>query len=501
MLVPQGSTSNSGGTQASGERRRFGCGERTRHWCGGYLLSLLLHLSLLLLLARVGISSGWFGEIITVVIDTRIAGEESLPAAQFTLVDVPTQKVIPKEVQLQQQHELTRRMIPTLSDSSRRASSELGDWSDLEETLPTGVMGDSARALTGRLAVSRNALALANGGTPGSERAVELGLRWLAEHQRPDGSWSFDHRGEKCSRNCDRPGSKDASFTGATGMALLAFLGAGYTQRDGRYQQQVQRGLDFLLAEQEIGPNGGDLRGDAQPSMYLHGLATLALCEAYAMTGDHRLRRPAQTALDFTVYAQHPTQGGWRYAPQVDGDTSVVGWQVMSLKSGQYAELVVPRTAYSRANSFLDTVQTNRGAEYGYTGPERNRHSTTAIGLLCRMYLGWPRAQPSLQWGIKLLDAKGPDPKNLYYNYYATQAMFHWGGREWERWNKAMRTMLVGTQIGKGHAAGSWDPVCRWGDSGGRLYETCLSVMTLEVYYRFLPLYRKTSIDVPESEL
>ena len=37
--------------------------------------------------------------------------------------------------------------------------------------------------------------------------------------------------------------------------------------------------------------------------------------------------------------------------------------------------------------------------------------------------------------------------------------------------------------------AGSWDPSGPWGRYGGRLYSTAISTLTLEVYYRLLPLY------------
>ena len=69
--------------------------------------------------------------------------------------------------------------------------------------------------------------------------------------------------------------------------------------------------------------------------MYAQGLATIALCEAYAMTQDEKLIIPAQRAVEFIVSAQDRLGGGWRYAPQQPGATTSFGWQLMSLKSGQ----------------------------------------------------------------------------------------------------------------------------------------------------------------------
>jgi hypothetical protein len=85
----------------------------------------------------------------------------------------------------------------------------------------------------------------------------------------------------------------------------------------------------------------------------------------------------------------------------------------------------------------------------------------------------------------------------MYYNYYATQVLHHWGGPEWDRWNNTMREHLVRSQIRLGHAAGSWDVADRHGIMGGRLYMTSLALLTLEVYYRHLPLYQRDRIEMP----
>jgi hypothetical protein len=324
-----------------------------------------------------------------------------------------------------------------------------------------------------------------------------MALKWLAEHQRADGSWSFEHRGSLCGEDCFGPGLFPNCRTGATGMALLAFLGAGHTHLYGEYAERVDRGLTFLvnnISEREYG--SGDLRDTVKGNegLYAQGIATMALCEAYAMTGDNsRLRQAAQEAADFIVRAQDPRGGGWRYQPGQRGDTSVIGWQLMALKSARLANLKVPQDSIQLAANFLKSVQSENGAVYGYTNP-RGRPSTTAVGLLCRMYLGWNLRHPALRRGVEILDATGPSPNDMYYNYYATQVLFHWGGKPWEVWNEKMRRRLVDSQRHDGHAVGSWDPNDLHGNTGGRLYMTCLCVMTLEVYYRYLPLYKQVDL-------
>jgi hypothetical protein len=217
------------------------------------------------------------------------------------------------------------------------------------------------------------------------------------------------------------------------------------------------------------------------------------------MTQDKFLHGYAQAAVDFTVNAQDPLGGGWRYLPRQAGDTSVLGWQVMALKSGAMGYLRVPPTSARGATYFLDAVQANGGATYGYDTPAAGK-ATTAIGLLCRMYLGWKKENPALQQGVEALAGWGPDvgrgQANMYYNYYATQVMHHWEGPLWDKWNKTMREFLIKSQSKQGHAKGSWhlagDP---GSDLGGRLYCTSMCAMTLEVYYRHLPLYRKGSME------
>ena len=221
--------------------------------------------------------------------------------------------------------------------------------------------------------------------------------------------------------------------------------------------------------------------------MYSQGLVAIVFCEAYAMTGDENLRRYAQAAVDFIQHAQHPA-GGWRYLPGQPGDMTVTGWQWMALKSGQMAKLNVGTGVLFDATKFLDTLSSHKGARYGYLdrGP---RPTTTAVGLLLRMYSGWSQDDPRLVRGVEYIASLGPSRKNMYFNYYATQLMSHFDGPLWERWNRQMRDRLVAEQANRGHEAGSWHYVHEHAETGGRLYNTALAIMTLEVYYRYLPLY------------
>lgn len=324
-----------------------------------------------------------------------------------------------------------------------------------------------------------------DGATDESEEAVERGLWWLVAHQRKDGSWHFNHNeGNNCRGLCRNPGSLE-STTAATAIALAPFLGAGYTHTEGLHKDTVRRGLYYLQKRAFETSNGIDLQ---EGTMYAQGLATIVLCEAYAMTKDESLKHVAQGALDFIEYAQ-AKNGGWRYNPGEPGDTTVTGWQLMALKSGELAGLRVKSPRMYMVNDFLDSVQSEGGAKYGYMDP-RPRPATTAIGLLCRMYLRWPRNHPGLVAGVRYLDETGPSENDMYFNYYATQVLHHWQGSEWKRWNDRMRDYLIQTQANQGHENGSWYFEHAHSKKGGRLYNTAMAIMILEVYYRYMPIYR-----------
>jgi hypothetical protein len=227
--------------------------------------------------------------------------------------------------------------------------------------------------------------------------------------------------------------------------------------------------------------------------MYGHGIATIALCEAFGMTRETWLQEPAQRAIDFIVKAQHAA-GGWRYQPGQPGDTSVVGWQVMALKSGQMAGLTVPETTLEKARAFLETCRSGPDkSQFSYTpGAGPGRPGITGEGLLCMQYLGWKRdsaeVRATTDFMLKNLPKLGKF--DSYHLYYGTQSLFHVQGQPWEQWNKATSETVLATQIKDGPHAGTWDPNDEWEQQGGRIYSTSLRLLMLEVYFRHLPLYQ-----------
>ena len=366
-------------------------------------------------------------------------------------------------------------------------------------------MGATAgNALSGRGKAAKARMIREAGGTPGSEAAVQGALQWLANHQMPDGGWDIKFkRHPKCNGQCSDEGELKNCRLGATGLALLPFLGAGKTHLEGPDAEIVDAGLKFLLRNIQYQANRGLLVDEG--NYYSHGICGIVLCEAYAMTKDKKLRDPAQAILNEICFAQDPIGGGWRYKRHQPGDTSALGWQLMALKSGHMGYLDVPAQTVANATRFLDSVQEHNGANYGYTDPGKKRRAgLTAVGLLCRMYLGWEEDHPALLAGVDYLSKRGPDiggtpdspREDMYYNYYATQVLRHIGGPQWEKWNEKMREFLVNSQEKKGHRAGSWSfKSGHSSEKGGRLFNTSMGAMILEVYYRHLPLYQKQAAE------
>jgi hypothetical protein len=137
----------------------------------------------------------------------------------------------------------------------------------------------------------------------------------------------------------------------------------------------------------------------------------------------------------------------------------------------------------------------------------------TAVGLLAQLYLGQNRVNSQMQRGadhlLENLPEVGPSEtpaptgtlgnpyRDTYYWYYATQVMFHMGGDRWKTWNARLHPLLVESQTAEGPLAGSWHPQQpvpdKWARYGGRLYVTTMNLLSLEVYYRHLPLYEMTA--------
>ncbi|MHB8901593.1 MAG: prenyltransferase/squalene oxidase repeat-containing protein [Thermoguttaceae bacterium] len=388
--------------------------------------------------------------------------------------------------------------IPAPRLAANAGSVDVGDEAFALPLLGQGRVGALERTVPRvyqwRVAANRPEIARLHGATGDSEAAVAAALKWLADNQEPDGRWNPARHGagqELRVLGRDRFGAGADADTGISALALLAFLASGHTQCEGDYRDQVGRGLEYLLRSQAPDGNlGGKARTYA--FMYCHAMATLALSEAYGMTGEPRLDGPVRRAVRYTVAAQNPTTGGWRYHIGDEGDTSQLGWQLMALKSAELAGVAVPPSTRQAAIRFLGSVSSGRsGGLAAYRPVEAPSRSMTAEALACRYYLGIPPGPSIVAEATEYLMAEvpGEGKANFYYWYYATLGLYQAQGPAWERWNAALQQELLARQQQTGPLAGSWDPNTVWGGYGGRVYTTAVATLCLEIYYRFMPLY------------
>jgi len=327
------------------------------------------------------------------------------------------------------------------------------------------------------------------GGSDATEAAISLALEWLARNQEPVGHWDTRKHGGNAEYD-----------TASTGLALLCFYGWGASHNaEGKYQGNIRKGIDWLVSQQK--PDG-NLDGPAG-RMYAHGIATIALCEAYGITRDPALKAAAEKAIALIIAAQG-TKGGWRYTPTPgESDTSVTGWQYMALHSGRLAGLEVPDAVFEKARKWLDFAGGGKhGGLYGYTGPDGNNPAMIATGMFCRQL---DLVGPTDPRNIESAEALKMHPMNVsapefYGLYYATLALYQHQGPIWTEWNTKLKEVLPLLQKKDGAPAGSWDPTGGHTAAGGRVLSTTLSTLSLEVYYRLLPMYGFGNNDAPPKQ-
>lgn len=305
--------------------------------------------------------------------------------------------------------------------------------------------------------------------TAQSRQAIERGLEALARRQAADGSFG---------------GSGLGKHAGMTALAALAFMQAGNLPGRGKYGQNVQRALDFVLAScQESGLIAADQNS---PPMYGHGFATLLLAEVYGMTGDERVKERLQKAVRLIQRTQNP-QGGWRYNPvPYDADISVTICQVMALRAARDAGIKVDKGVIDKAIDYVRKCQNpDGGFNYMLGMGVDSGFARSAAGLASLYYAGIYEGNEVAR-ALKYLARFGGDKGSaeieghyFYGHYYAVQAMFLAGGEHWANWFPRVRDQLVARQGRNG----------LWQGNFSEDYATAMALIILQMPNRYLPVY------------
>ena len=436
---------------------------------------------------------------------TEIEAEQPVENPQVTELDLPVEEVETEDEVVAE--------VPAKGREEAVATSEAGGAAAF---MAMGAGGGASGAFGNRNGGGRKMAVGRFGGSKASESAVEAALRWFARHQSPNGQWDVDGYPANCplaGAKCE-PGTGHTDSEGdvaCTGYAVLCFLGAGYDHKTpNKWRKVVKGGIDWLVSQEK----GGVL----DKRNYAQGVATMALAEAYGMTNDPALREPAQRAVDVLLERQYKGGDGygmaWGYSgPNPRQDSSVSGWCIMALKSAKAGGLSVGN-GMEGAKNWLEKAWKRTNPDWKNLSPydksgfcymwnldtdELKHDDRTCIGALCAVFLGYRQGDVLLEtmanWIMENDFPKTTSyPTNTYYMYYNTLAIFQIGGAHWQKWNATVRDVLVQAQKNTDDCFdGSWD----WegtkfhGSNTGRLLSTAYCCLSLEVYYRYLPIAAK----------
>lgn len=360
--------------------------------------------------------------------------------------------------------------------------------------------------MVGRSEKGRKKLLREFGGRYGgqAEKSVLKGLDWLQSVQEESGSWGV---------------SKSKSMTAKqerarlTGLALLCYLAHGETSQSATYGETVQRAIQYLLDEQDeksgrFVPLSKTVGSHDDIGVYGHAISTYALCEAYGMTRMPLLKVPVEKAVRVIVDGQQK-KGGWdhRYQHEKWSDLSVGGWQVQALRAAQAAGVKVEgiSPALERSVSFVQGMHAGEGKFYyrlGNKTPTGDLDYMTGVAILC-MQLAGSNQVAEVKAGLEYLkdiecsdwdDGWEKTGKNKSFNiayewYYNTQAVFQKGGSKWSSWNNKFAPMLIKAQ----DTSGAWKPPGETNEEVSKdiIYTTSFCTLSLQVYYRILPSFKK----------
>ncbi|MFB3891163.1 MAG: prenyltransferase/squalene oxidase repeat-containing protein [Phycisphaerae bacterium] len=300
--------------------------------------------------------------------------------------------------------------------------------------------------------------------TPDVESAIDRGLKFLSTQQNKDGSWGREYK------------------VAGTSLTLMAFMLKGNFPRKGQYGVMLDKGVEYLIKKSNDGA------GYMGINMYEHGLATLALSEAWGMSDRDEIRDVLKRAVEVIIKSQN-NAGGWRYDPRpVDADISVTVMQVVALSSAREAGILVPSKVIEKAVKYVKSCQVKSNGGFGYTGPQDPIFSRSAAGTMSLLMSGerdTPAVRKALEYLRKLPDSKFTNLTGfyLYGHYYAIQSMYQAGEDYYQDWYPHIRDVLLTKQA----KDGSW----RVPDASDSAYGASMSILILGVPYRYLPIYQR----------
>ncbi len=320
-------------------------------------------------------------------------------------------------------------------------------------------------------------------GVPSAVRLInKRALAYLVATQEEDGAW---------------PGISN-SGSGITGICVMAFMASGGDPDFGTYAEPLRRALRRILLDQDA--QTGHISGGGHGSMYHHGLALLALSEAYGVVNERLLwqgsevpvedRRTIGQALELAVRCALTAQkknsfGAWRYSPESqDADTTVSGTVLMGLLGARNAGIEIPNEAIEKAMSFFK-LNTMRDGHVSYQPGRSHGDGMCRASIATLVYaVGKRKDLPEYKAAAAFIKRRMDQDVSqhpFYTRYYMAQALFHSDLEAWKAWNQRVVEKLQKMQ----QADGSFS------SSHGQAYGTGMSVLALALNYRLLPVYER----------
>jgi hypothetical protein len=358
---------------------------------------------------------------------------------------------------------------PGKSSGAQLANPTLGELSE-DPTLPAGLL------------------------PPGSarvERALERGLAFLAAQQARQQDGSFP-----------RAGGQHYVPVPLAALGSLAWMASGSSPDRGPYGREVSLAIDYLLARAELTPGSprrGYLasEGDPMSRMHGHGFATLALCEAFAVSPKtargQRLGIVLEAAVDLISRSQG-LEGGWMYEPtvQVQHENSVTVCLVQALRGARNSGLRVDPDVIARAVDYVGRCQNANGQfQYGLS-TERTTTALTAAGIATLNAAGrydTPQVQRAMDVLSQELGLRENRPRvgrgdwPFYERFYLAQALWQAPDRRlWENWWDDEIERVLAEQ----NADGSWRS-----ESFGACYGTAMNCLFLAMPKGLLPIFQR----------
>ena len=311
------------------------------------------------------------------------------------------------------------------------------------------------------------------------QQAIDRGLAFLGRTQLPDGGWP----------------TKFGRTTGVVGSCALAFLANGHLPGRGKYAKNVERAIAFLIRSTRA---DGLVYREGMPGspMYHHGIAALALVEAYGMgdEADDDLRKAVTKAIDLIVRTQNQ-RGGWRYMPRTTcgDDMSVTVIQMLALRAARDVGVYVPKKTIKEGLRYIRSCYDHETDAFKYQPAKGGGNfNMTAAGILSLQLAGAysaPEVLKGLKYVLRVYFGMQDSKVGHFYYYgryyvaqcvYQAQSKIDWGIQAWNAFYPALAREIIAKQM----ASGAWHSLY---DE----YGTAQSLLILAVPNRYLPIYQR----------